>query len=157
MPPPTPSTAPARSASGGRAGLAGPPNPYKTNETSTFSPLGPPRGQHGSQEGTRTPPRHSKRVPRGARTVPRGAPEVPGRPRRAPGESQVAQRGLQGALWKACWAHFGIVFGVPGPHVRAFEASFSDRAKSQGEKATMPQGLNDSTARRIARSARSTR
>ena len=42
MPPPTPSTAPARLAAGSRAGGAGPPDPYKTNEKSTFSFLAAP-------------------------------------------------------------------------------------------------------------------
>ena len=32
-----PSTAPARSAAGSRAGVGGPPDPYKTNEKATFS------------------------------------------------------------------------------------------------------------------------
>ena len=39
MPPPTPSTAPARSGVGGVAAGAGSPKPYKTNEKSTFRNL----------------------------------------------------------------------------------------------------------------------
>ena len=39
MPPPTPSTAPARSVAGGCPGLGGLPNPNKTNEKPTFSHL----------------------------------------------------------------------------------------------------------------------
>ena len=66
-----PSTAPARGVSGGGAGLGGLPDPYKTNEKSTFSPSGPPRDQYGSQESARMPLRCSKSVPSASKRLPR--------------------------------------------------------------------------------------
>ena len=64
MPPPTPSAAPARSVVGGRAAGPGLKKPYKTNEKSTFSLSGRPRGPHAGQEPPKIVPRPSQEAPR---------------------------------------------------------------------------------------------
>ena len=83
-----PSTAPARSPVGGCAGLGGLPDLYKTNEKSTFSPSGPPRGHHAGQK----PP---KTVPRPSQEAPRPPQEAPRRPQEASRPSQDSPKRLQ--------------------------------------------------------------
>ena len=102
MPPSsTPSTAPARSAAGGRAALARPPNHYKTNETSTFSPSGPPRDHHAGRELPKTVPRGPKTASRAAKIAPRDSkigPRGHSGPSRAPKSSPS---GLQEVIQKS--------------------------------------------------------
>ena len=97
MPPPTPSAAPARSGSGGRAAVAGLPNPLKTNGKSTFSPSGPPRDHHAGQERPKSVPRPSQEVPRRSQEAPRGPKTAPRQSREAPRQLKEAPRPPQEA------------------------------------------------------------
>ena len=93
----TPSTAPAQRVVGSSAVLGGPPDPYKTNEKSTFSPSGPPRDHHAGQERPKSVPRPSQEVPRRSQEAPRGPKTAPRQSREAPRQLKEAPRPPQEA------------------------------------------------------------
>ena len=88
--------------------------------------MSPRSGSGGPKSG----PRGLKSALRAARSAPRGAQEQPGAPqegtKRAPREAKRPPI----ALREARGAHFGLIFGGPGPHFQAIEASFSKLARA---------------------------
>ena len=75
--------------------------------------------------GPRSGPRAPKTAARGAQSAPRGAQDHPGPPQESTQGAQAAQT----PPGSPSGAHFGLILEPPGPHFRAFEASFSSLAR----------------------------